>query len=65
VFESFDFIVHFIPPYTPTLAPIELVFGVIKKRIKSEKEKRAINFSKKKGKMCIIEAMNQISMSTF
>jgi transposase len=57
--------IEFIPPYTPTLAPIELVFGVVKKRMKSLMELQAINFSKNDGKVAIIKALNAISYETF
>ena len=36
-----------LPPYSPSLAPNEWVFGVSKRRLASKKKMKIINFSKK------------------
>ena len=50
---------NYLPPYWPHLAPIELIFGALKKRITSIKIGEAIDFAKPSGKRFIIECLSQ------
>jgi transposase len=51
---------YFLPPYCPTLAPVETMFGIIKRKIKSQYIYGKLNFSKESGRKAIVEATNAI-----
>ena len=52
---------NYLPPYWPHLAPVELVFGAIKKRISCLKIKEAIDFDKPSGKKIILNTLRNIN----
>jgi len=49
LFEQFGPKFVFIPPYTPTLAPIELIFSILKKNIYKQCRDKTIILTKKEG----------------
>jgi transposase len=57
---SKDLRLYCLPQYTPTLALVELVFGIIKRKIKSKRATAKINYSKPSGKKAIIESISKI-----
>ena len=48
----------FLPQYSPQLAPVELVFGMLKRKISSKRRQKPINFSSIKGKKEISYTLN-------
>ena len=48
---------NFLPPYSPTLAPVELIFGVLKRKIAHKRRSKSIDFGKKSGEETIIDAI--------
>ena len=54
---------HYLLPYWPHLAPIELIFGALKKRITALKLEETIDFAKPSGKKMIIECMRLIGVA--
>ena len=50
---------NYLPPYLPHLAPIELIFGALKKRITVIKLGEEIDFAKPSEKRFIIECLSQ------
>ena len=62
--EQLETKLFLLPPYSPSLAPTEWVFGVSKKRLSSQKKMRSINFSKQRGKIEIIECFNMIDRNS-
>ena len=54
----------FLPPYSPELAPVEIVFAVIKAKIRRSIGKTKCNFQKDEGKKTIIAALSEISKET-
>jgi hypothetical protein len=57
-------VVYFLPPYSAELAPVELVFGWIKKKMKTNYHAAALNFGAKNGKDAIVETMQHILVET-
>ena len=51
----------FLPPYSPTLAPVKLIFGVLKRRIAVERQYKVINFGQSSGTNAIVNAMQVIN----
>jgi transposase len=54
----------FLPPYSPRLAPVELIFGVLKRKLKSQRRALKIDFGKKSGKEEIVNAAKATSKVT-
>ena len=52
---------NWLPPYSPTLAPVETAFGVIKRKIWTTKSKEKINFSKPSGRKVIIDILKTVT----
>ena len=52
---------HMLPPYSPQLAPVEWVFGMIKRIISTMKSAIMIDFSKKSGETAIHQALRRIN----
>ena len=48
------------PPYSPSLAPTEWVFGSTKKLLASQIKTKCVNFSKHYGKMMIVKCLKHI-----
>ena len=57
-FLKFKF--YFLPPYSPTLAPVELVFGILKRKISFKRRDKSISFGKKSGDEAITEAIKTL-----
>ena len=53
----------FIPPYTPELAPVELLFGFLKRRI-TRNRSEALNFRTKRGRRVIADELLAIDWET-
>ena len=51
----------FLPPYSLTLALVELIFGVLKRRIAVEHRDKVINFGQSSGTNAIVNAMQVIN----
>ena len=50
----------FLPPYSPTLAPIEIIFGWIKKRISKESLRSKLNLKSKEAPAIIFNIIKRI-----
>ena len=59
--KKLNFRLNYLPTYSPTLAPVELVFGILKRKIASQRKCKTIDFRKKSGKEVIIDALDSIS----
>ena len=53
----FNFEIHSLPPYSPNLSPVEMVFGISKRAITKSLQSRVIDFSKPSGKREIIASL--------
>ena len=49
-----------LPPYSPSLAPVEWVFGICKKKMAATRKWRFIDFEKRYGRREIVEILLQI-----
>jgi transposase len=54
----------FLSPYSPECAAVELVFGVIKHKLRSKASISKINFSKECGMLQIVEALSEVRAKT-
>ena len=54
----------FLPQYSPELAPIELFFGILKKRILARQADEVINLDKDSGRRAIEEVVRSIDRTT-
>ena len=52
---------NFLPPYSPNLAPVEMIFGVIKRKLLSTKWKEKISFSKPSGRRTLVDILKTLS----
>ena len=52
---------HFLPPYSPTLAPVEILFKYLKSNIRKQSSSNFINFESSSGIQAIKQACSQIS----
>ena len=59
--KHLSFELQYLPPCCPHLAPIELIFGAVKRRISNQKNKNLIDFSKLSGKKAIVNSLEHIS----
>jgi transposase len=50
----------FLSPYSPQFAPVELMFGIIKSKLRSKISTEEINFGKKEGMEAIVGIMEDI-----
>ena len=55
---------HFLPPYSPCLAPVEWIFGMSKRILSKGELRLAVNFSKTRGKMIILETFMNLSRNS-
>ena len=53
--------VMWLPPYSPSLAPVEWVFRISKKRLASQRDHTIINFSKNYSKIAITDTLNKMN----
>ena len=59
--EVLDMRLLLLPPYSPSLAPIKWVFGMSKKKLVHQNQTKSINYSKRSGKMMIIDWFKRIN----
>ena len=62
--EQLDMKLLLLPPYSPSLAPTEWVFGASKRKLASRKKMKIISFSKSSGKMEIAEWLKMIDKNS-
>ena len=48
---------YFLPPYSPTLAPVELVFSIMKNFVSKRRNWIKLNFSKKSGRKALKDSL--------
>ena len=48
----------FLPQYSPQLAPVELVFGILKRKISTQRKQKSISFGSVDGRKEISFALN-------
>ena len=58
--ERLKLIVQLLQPYSPNLAPAELVFALTKRKLLFKKESNEINFGRNSGKISIIESLRAV-----
>ena len=51
-------------PYSPSLAPVELVFAMTKSILRKEKSSKWVDFGKNNGKLEIVESLKGLDTST-
>ena len=51
----------FLPPYSPSLAPVEWVFGMSKRILSTARSEGAINFGTKNGKLKVADSLKKIN----
>ena len=56
VWTYYGFEINSLPPYSPNLAPVEMVFGLSKKLISKKYTKKKINFENRSGKLAIMNS---------
>ena len=56
--------IHWLPQYSPTLAPVELVFGITKRKLASTNSKKWIDFNKVASKKTIANWIWQLDNKT-
>ena len=61
--EQLEMKLMLLPPYSPSLAPTELIFGVSKRKLASQRKLKVFNFNKSSGKMEIIKLFKMIDQS--
>ena len=49
--------IHFLPPYSPSLAPVELFFKILKSKVRKLMMQREINFNWQEGRAKIFNAV--------
>ena len=59
--EVLDMRLLLLPPYSPSLALVEWVFGMSKKILAHQNQTKSINYSKRSGKMMIIDWFKRIN----
>ena len=52
---------EFLPPYSPTLAPVELMFNLIKTKMRSIWADNSCDFSKESGSLFLLEALDTVN----
>ena len=60
LFWAFGIKVWFLPPYSPKLAPIEILFNIIKTKIRSFRNIKCIDFEKDSGVKWIFDSIKTI-----
>ena len=53
-------IVTFIPPYTPSFTPVELIFNILKKSLWKQNKNISVDLWRAEGESTIIKALNAI-----
>ena len=60
----YNFEIHSLPPYSPNLSPVEMVFGISKKIIAKSIRSKVIDFGKPSGKKAIINSFMGLDKCT-
>ena len=60
--KQLGFNVEYLPPYTPTLAPVETLFKVIKSKIRASNEYLDVGFSKETGINFIYKVLKELDV---
>ena len=63
VWNYLGFEINTIPAYSPQLAPVELVFGISKRRIQKQIGQQKINFGNPGGKKVVMESLNTLDVT--
>ena len=58
--KKWNFRLCYIPPYSPTLAPVELVFSVLKRKLVSKEKQKSINLCIYEGYNLAVKSMKEI-----
>ena len=61
IWNYLNFEIHALPPYSPNLSPVEMIFGISKRKIAFVPSSTKINFSSSRGRMTIINSFNTLS----
>ena len=56
--KSLNAISHFLPPHSPELAPVELFFRLIKRKMLKQYSTKIINFDRQSGRRILFEVLN-------
>lgn len=54
----------FLPPYSPSLAPIEMCFGILKQRVKKQNRHGAVKLNQHEGPNSVFTALRKINENT-
>lgn len=65
VMKSLGTNVVFLPPYSPEMAPIELMFRSLKAKIRASKKSYGVNFSKVEGAKLITATLGSLKNSSW
>ena len=64
VWSYWELEINTIPVYTPQLAPVELVFGISKRKIQRKTTRLKVNFGNPSGKKVVMESLKSIDVAT-
>ena len=64
VWSYWELEINTIPAYTPQLAPVELVFGISKRKIQRQTTRLKVNFWNPSGKKVVMESLKSIDVAT-
>ena len=56
--------INALPAYNPQLAPVELVFGISKKKIQWKNRTKPVNFGNPSGKKMVMESLKTLDTNT-
>ena len=63
-YNSLDAQVYFLPPHSPNLAPVELFFRLIKKKMMKVYSDITINFDKQEGRLKLFEILKELKQKS-
>ena len=58
--SSFDATFMYIPPYSPTLAPVELIFGFLKKKFAEQNKQSKVKLNSKEADLNLFKVLKVI-----
>ena len=61
LFELMKYNVNYLPPYCPHLAPVELLFKIIKTKVRSYHSDIELDFSRNSGRDCLFQVCSTIT----
>ena len=59
--QNYKFNIWYIPPYSPSLAPIELTFGILKRKLTQKHKEKWINLSNYEFYNLVVTCMEEIN----